>query len=242
MTTGELIGRIYDLSANKLMRMAVEIKEYPNQSKVRYHDFPAVKAAFEKVLDIRGPERQRVIDYYFCKSRYGEIKNDAGLRMAYEMLGILQELDGKREGLEISIKRAIREYSQKPSTWEIRRIVKDEGLDGYTELVMLPAFDSEAGAEDFFRERYNAYGWGFVQGVDAAFREQEEDHKDWGLVLVVPQAVTDSMKDMGKKSSFGKDKNNHAADKAAGFQEGRKFDPTRRVAGEPERMALGGAC
>lgn len=93
-----------------------------------------------------------------------------------------------------------------------------------------------------YRERCNAYGWGFVQGVDAAFREQEEDHKDWGLVLVVPQAVTDSMKDMGKKSSFGKDKNNHAADKAAGFQEGRKFDPTRRVAGEPERMALGGAC
>ena len=163
MTTGELIGRIYDLSANKLMRMAVEIKEYPNQSKVRYHDFPAVKAAFEKVLDIRGPERQRVIDYYFCKSRYGEIKNDAGLRMAYEMLGILQELDGKREGLEISIKRAIREYSQKPSTWEIRRIVKDEGLDGYTELVMLPAFDSEAGAEDFFRERY------YIEAVPSAY-------------------------------------------------------------------------
>lgn len=93
-----------------------------------------------------------------------------------------------------------------------------------------------------YRERCNAYGWGFVSGVDAAFREQEEDHKDWGLVLVVPQAATDSMADMGKKSSFGKDKNNHASDKAAGFQEGRKFDPTRRVAGETERMALGGAC
>lgn len=93
-----------------------------------------------------------------------------------------------------------------------------------------------------YRERCNAYGWGFVQGVDAAFREQEEEHKDWGLVLVVPQAVTDSMKDMGKKSTFGKDKNNHATDKAAGFREGRKFDPTHRVAGGQERMAIRGAC
>lgn len=162
MTTGELIGRIYDLSANKLMRMAVEIKEYPNQSKVRYHDFPAVKAAFEKVLDIRGPERQRVIDYYFCKSRYGEIKNDAGLRMAYEMLGILQELDGRREGLEISIKRAIRVYSQRPAS-DYRRIVKDEGADGYIELVMLPAFDTEAGAENFFLDRY------YIEAPHAAY-------------------------------------------------------------------------
>lgn len=92
-----------------------------------------------------------------------------------------------------------------------------------------------------YRERCNAYGWGFVSGVDAAFREQEEDHKDWGLVLVVPQAVMDSMKDMGKPSSFGKNKNNHASDKAAGFQEGRKFDPTRRVAGETEQVAMIGA-
>lgn len=83
---------------------------------------------------------------------------------------------------------------------------------------------------------------GFVSGVDAAFREQEEDHKNWGLVLVVPQAVRDSMADMGKKSSFGKDKNNHADCKDAGYQEGRKFDPTRRVAGGPERMAIGGEC
>lgn len=93
-----------------------------------------------------------------------------------------------------------------------------------------------------YRERCNAYGWGFVSGVSAAFRDQEEEHKDWGLVLVVPQAVTDSMADMGKKTTFGKVKNNHADCMDAGYQEGRKFDPTRRVAGETERMALGGVC
>ena len=154
MTTGELIERIYDLPTNKLMRMAVEIKEHTNRSKVRYRNFPAVKAAFEKVLDIRGPERQRVRDYYHCKARYGEIKNDAGLRMAYEMLGLLKDLEWQKEGLEISIKRAIREYSQKPSTCDYRRIVKDEGIDGYIELVMLPDFDTIEGAEGFFWDRY----------------------------------------------------------------------------------------
>lgn len=154
MTTGELIGRIYDLSANKLMRMAVDIKEHPERSAFHYHDFPAVKAAFEKVLDIRGPERQRVRDYYYCKARYGEIKNDAGLRMAYEMLGILKGLEWRKEGLEISIKRAIREYRQKSYNRGYRRIVKDEGMDGYIELVMLPAFDTMEGADDFFRDRY----------------------------------------------------------------------------------------
>lgn len=153
MTTGELIGRIYDLSADKLMRMAVEIKEYPARSKVRYHDFPAVVAAFEKVLDIRGPERQRVRDYYFSKCRYGKISNDDGLRMVYEMLGLAKDLEGRKEALEISIKRAIRVYSQRPSP-DYRRIVKDEGMDGYIELVMLPAFDSEEGADGFSRDRY----------------------------------------------------------------------------------------
>ena len=42
MTTGELIGRIYDLSEDKLMRMAVEIKEHPDRSKAHYFDFSAV--------------------------------------------------------------------------------------------------------------------------------------------------------------------------------------------------------
>ena len=93
-----------------------------------------------------------------------------------------------------------------------------------------------------YREKCNAYGWGFVAGVEAAFKDQEEEHKDWGLVLVVPQAVTDSMADMGKKTTFGTIKNNHAEYGAAGFEEGRKFDPTRRVAGETERAAIGGVC
>ena len=216
MTTGELIGRIYDLSANKLMRVAVDIKEHPKRSAFRYHDFPAVKAAFEKVLDIRGPERQRVRDYYYCCQAYRS--HPTGRRV------VTVGLVGLEDDFEIA--KRIYLYAHDCVISAIKHNIKKNPTD----------------PPGTYRERCNAYGWGFVSGVDAAFREQEEDHKDWGLVLVVPQAVTDSMADMGKKSSFGKDKNNHADCKAAGYQEGRKFDPTRRVAGGPERMVIGGEC
>lgn len=39
--------------------------------------------------------------------------------------------------------------------------------------------------------------------MNKAFREQEEQHQEWGPVMVVPQAVDDSMADMGKKTQFG---------------------------------------
>ena len=39
-----------------------------------------------------------------------------------------------------------------------------------------------------YREKCNAYGWGFARGVNKAVREQEEQHQEWGLVMVVPQA------------------------------------------------------
>lgn len=93
-----------------------------------------------------------------------------------------------------------------------------------------------------YREKCNAYGWGFVQGVERAFTEQDEQNQEWGLVLVVPQAVTDSMADMGKKSSYGKMKDSHSDYRAMGYQDGRTFDPTTRLSGAPERAAIGGGC
>lgn len=93
-----------------------------------------------------------------------------------------------------------------------------------------------------YREKCNAYGWGFVQGVERAFTEQDEQNQEWGLVLVVPQAVTDSMADMGKKTSYGKMKGGHSDYRSMGYQDGRKFDPTTRLSGAPERAAIGGGC
>lgn len=95
-----------------------------------------------------------------------------------------------------------------------------------------------------YRERCNAYGWGFVAGVKKAFEAQEEEHQEWGLVLAVPQAVTDSMKDMGKPKVFGKVNGDPslAGYKLRGYEEGAEFNPGQRIPGAPERAPLGSAA
>ena len=91
-----------------------------------------------------------------------------------------------------------------------------------------------------YREKCNAYGWGFVHGVKATFKEQDQEHQDWGLVLVVPQAVDDSMNDMGKKTPFGKEKVGgwHDQYRAMGFQEGKKFDPSSKLPQENKEVII----
>lgn len=92
-----------------------------------------------------------------------------------------------------------------------------------------------------YRKRCNAYGFGFVRGVNDALRDQDEEHKDWGLVLVTPQAVTDSLKDMGMAKPFHADMSgDKALYGAMGYREGRDFDPTDKLAGAPDRAALVG--
>ena len=84
---------------------------------------------------------------------------------------------------------------------------------------------------------------GFVRGVNKAFREQEEQHQEWGLVMVVPQAVDDSMADMGKKTQFGTEQTGGWRDayRALGFQDGRRFDPASRLSdGVPGQLMIGG--
>lgn len=93
-----------------------------------------------------------------------------------------------------------------------------------------------------YRKKCNAYGYGFVNGVKAAFAEQEEEHKDWGLVLAVPQAVTETMQTMGKPSTFGRNDTERDGTHAYGFMgycAGAEFDPSSRLAATPERAALG---
>lgn len=93
-----------------------------------------------------------------------------------------------------------------------------------------------------YRKKCNAYGYGFVYGLDKAFEEQKEKNQEWGLVLVVPKAVDDSMQDMGKKSSFGRDGTDldTVAYRAQGYNDGKAFDPKHRVAASPARAALRG--
>lgn len=78
----------------------------------------------------------------------------------------------------------------------------------------------------------NAYGWGFIYGLQQAFKDQDQEHQEWGLVLVVPQQVTDVMNRMGKPSSFGRadfssDWQKHYGSR--GYEDGQKFDPKSRL-------------
>lgn len=56
------------------------------------------------------------------------------------------------------------------------------------------------------RKLAEAYGFGFCDGVREAFKRQTEQKQEWGLVMVVPKAVVDSMSDMGKPTGYGEQK------------------------------------
>ena len=75
------------------------------------------------------------------------------------------------------------------------------------------------------REMCNSYGWGFCRGLSAAFQKQEAEHQEWGLVMVVPQAVEDAVSKM-KRSSYKispQSSMNHQY-AAMGYADGQEFD------------------
>lgn len=75
--------------------------------------------------------------------------------------------------------------------------------------------------------------------MKAAFEKQDEENREWGLVLVVPKEVDDSMKDMGKASTFGHIHDNHISYRAKGYKDGTEFDPSTKLGGQSAREALG---
>lgn len=90
-------------------------------------------------------------------------------------------------------------------------------------------FSSFGAAE--VRRAVNAFGFGFAAGVSDMFRAQSEKNQEWGLVLSVPQPVTDYMAvNMGKASAFGHaETEGYRAFASKGYQHGRNFDPAKRL-------------
>ncbi len=80
----------------------------------------------------------------------------------------------------------------------------------------------------------DAYGYGFVRGVEEAFERQTQENQDWGLVLVIPQAVKEKAAEMGEVSVFKEiEAPKHASEIQAlreGYKDGKEFDPTKRLA------------
>lgn len=82
------------------------------------------------------------------------------------------------------------------------------------------------------REAANAYGAGFVSGLRAVYRKQQEEHQEWGLVLVTPTEVNDIFQKMSNPKAFGKvNLSEHGAEYNRGYRDGLNFDPSSKLAG-----------
>ncbi len=78
------------------------------------------------------------------------------------------------------------------------------------------------------REMCNSYGLGFCQGLKKAFEAQDAQQQELALVLTVPSAVTDSMKDMRRDKPYVSLRSSGWKREYAnaGFADGKRFDPT----------------
>lgn len=86
-----------------------------------------------------------------------QVRNNSDLKIAYEILNTYKELiaeHGETELVKDKIaeqKREIRKFHKKSSD---RRIVKDNGIDGYVLLIELPeTLGNMRDAEEYFEER-----------------------------------------------------------------------------------------
>lgn len=82
------------------------------------------------------------------------------------------------------------------------------------------------------RETANAYGAGFVVGLDAMYRQQREAHQEWGLILVTPTEVEEANRRLrGKPKSYGTTiSQKHQAVYQLGIKDGLEFNPSKKLA------------
>lgn len=85
----------------------------------------------------------------------------------------------------------------------------------------------------YVKQMCNSYGFGYGLGVKEAFQKQNESNEEYGLVMVVPQEVEETMK-TGFKEVKQKDRRNdiNIGMFFKGNAEGRKFRPQSRIGQE----------
>lgn len=81
------------------------------------------------------------------------------------------------------------------------------------------------------RKACNAYGNGFVAGLNQMYQEQSQDHSDWGLVMVEPKPVVDYFSTLKtRKTNFSsRDETWTRSFRADGFENGKSFRPDKRL-------------
>lgn len=150
----KIVDEVYDLTADRLLGLAVKVKEDPEWCREHLGEFaPMVKKALEKVLDIRQSERPEVWRYYFKTRTWPTIQNRHELRVAFEIVKIAEEASDISNVKIISIKRAIRDFCRRPpepfAIWN--------GGDSVTTVEKLPIPDDwsrEDATEWFKANRY----------------------------------------------------------------------------------------
>lgn len=87
----------------------------------------------------------------------------------------------------------------------------------------------------YIKQQCDSYGYGFVNGIEAALKGQDEEkHDDWGLVLVMPKEVQDASQYLGKEEFKARTENTiDPKAYAQGYEQGKEFDPAHRL-GEGE--------
>lgn len=92
------------------------------------------------------------------------IRHDQDFRLAYEILSILRENADRVDDPErlakviIETKRAMRRYSHRDVEYE-RRIIKDNGIDGFISLERLPKDVRDTEEANSFFEQFMTYAY-----------------------------------------------------------------------------------
>lgn len=142
-----LISKIYDLTHDQLMGLAVQVKEHPEA----LDDLAAQQDALEAVLGIRYAERKDVYDYYHSGKKWPAIRNPHDYAYAALILKFIKSGDIKPDAfMEISIKCAMRRWANAPVSED--RVIHDDGMGGAITLVQIPEAISREEAEIYFKE------------------------------------------------------------------------------------------
>ncbi len=83
----------------------------------------------------------------------------------------------------------------------------------------------------YIKQQCDSYGYGFVKGIKAALKVQDEAKRgEWGLVLVMPKEVQEASQQLGNEKFRARSAD--AIDPKAyaqGYAEGKEFDPAHRL-------------
>lgn len=89
-------------------------------------------------------------------------------------------------------------------------------------------------ASELTKQKCDSYGYGFVNGISQAFKQQyEENQKEWGLVLTMPLEIKEAVEHHQRREFISRAEKNISYDTyQQGYTDGKDFNPTYRLKSE----------